>query len=301
MLKKITENCFANVNNGKIVFFRRHNENEKPIKMTLNTIDDAISQCYHILDKTFVEVVDIYNVIPEVKVKGELNEMREILFELQEEIKTVAENLEEETNKDFSHISEKFSRARNEHKVKIRELLKMFEGKDLSIIAEAHMEAAKRVEQLRNIIKGIFGQIRALEKIKEKSERRITKAYEELANYEIKLRKAKQKGMINKKELERIVNNIAGEKANKVLFAFDSLEKESVLVNPYFERIKSKEVQDLRKIKDYYSEWKKGKRKSEDFIKLISKARQKLKRMLINKKGFKNLEFYKERKGDVIG
>ena len=301
MLRKITKHCFANRDNGKIVFFRRRNENDKTTKMTLDTVDDAISQCYHILDKIFVEVVDTYKVIPEVKIRGELNEMRSILYELQVEIKILAKNLKGETNKDFSHISEKFKRAKNEHKIKIKELLNEFEGKDLSVLAKAHLEAAQRIEQLRNIIKGVFGQVRALEELREKSERKINKVYENLTKYEIKLRKAKKEGRINKKELEKIINNIAGGKANKVIFALESLEKENALVNPYFERIKSKEVQDLKKIKDYYKEWKKNERKGEDLIKLISKARKKLKRIVLDRKGFKNLDYYKEGKRDIIG
>ncbi len=270
IVKKITKNCFVN-ECGQVIFMREDNGKKK--KVVLETIDDAISQNYHILDNLLVEIADIYG--KSYVNFGEMSEIREVLDVLQTELRRMSYSLDSQSDFDFSDIVERFIHSKNINKRKFALLLSGFTGKEMDILSEAHDSVIRRVGELQGIIKGTIYQIKKMLRIKRDAERKIIYAHDILLICENKLKMTSFEN--RKRMIERVVKEVAGEKANKVVYALKSV----VPVNPYRDRVLSKDILKLEELseKDDYDR----------VVKLIRGARSKLKRVVRERDDFEGL------------
>ncbi|MGM0438823.1 MAG: hypothetical protein ACQEP3_00085 [Patescibacteria group bacterium] len=285
----MTKNCWIN-GQGQVVFSRKSGESTK--KVVLETIEDAISQNYHILDSLFIEFLENYEVT-QVQF-GEISVMRDILDNIQENITEMAGGIDPE-KVNLSYLVKDLKNSRNRHKVRIYSLLEG-DSQTMNELAIAHKSVVKRIEQLQGIIKGTLIQTRNLLEIRDDCEEKITYAHYVLATYELNLRKAKTvSGSEKEKIISKAVRDIAGKGANKVIFALDA----ATPVNPYKERIESREIKKLLELESYFEDWKRGEVSFRDIIRLISHARGKLKRIVRKNNDFQGIKKFTG--GDLIG
>lgn len=284
-IEKVTANCFID-EKGRVIFVRRENDKEKKVK--LETIEDAISQNLHILENLFVEFVETYDM--NWAKPGEFSEIRDVLQIIQEEIERMASGVNPKAV-DLSHIAERFKNSRNKHKKNIAALL--LDGpQTMSELTKAHVSAVKRIKELQGIIQGTIIQTKKLLKIREDTERKILYSYRVLTDWQVKLERLSEAPRKRKeKTLYQAARDIAGPKANKVIFTLQA----AIPVNPYKERIESREIKKLSEIEDYFKDWKVGSRNYNEIIELISKARKKLKRIVRKKRDFDILNRYQWR------
>lgn len=284
-IEKVTANCFIDKEGG-VVFIRKENDKEKKVK--LETIEAAISQNIHILENLFIEFVQTYDM--NWAKPGEFSEIRDVLQIIQEEIKRMASGISPESV-DLSRLAERFKNSRNEHKKNIAALL-LDSPQTISELTKAHASAVKRIKELQGIIQGTIIQTKKLLKIRNETERKILYSYDVLTYWQVRLERLSNASKEKKeKELSQAISDIAGKKANKVIFTL----KAATSVNPYKERIESKEIKNLSEIRNYFKEWKVGSRSYNEIIQLISKARKKLKRIVRKKKDFNILDRYQWR------
>jgi hypothetical protein len=278
---KITRKSFIN-EKGEVVFIRKANNKEKMVR--LEKIEDAISQNLHILENLFVEFFENYESIQADF--GEISEMRNIFEEIQKELTKMVTSINPK-KVDLSILVKGLKNSRNKHKKRIYQLL----GGDLQSIndlTEAHSAVVKRIEELQGIIKGTIIQTKKLVKIKKDSERKISYAYQILSKSELDLKEIKKKNKDGEEVIKRVISDIAGLKANKVIYTLEAVTP----VNPYKSRIESKDVQKLNRLVDLFTGWKNNKVEIEDIIQTISRARKKLKRIVRDKRNFKEINNY---------
>ncbi len=287
VIKRVTGNCIIN-SNGEVVFYRKNGDGKKQV--VLETIEDALSQNFHILENLFIEIVKTYD-MTFVK-SGEISEMRDILTIVEEKIGELAYSLNPD-KVDLSYLLDEFKGSRNKHKKNIALILEQ-NNLEMSDLADIHTSTVKRIEEIQGIISGTIEQTKKLAQIRSECIQRIIYAYNILTECESKLLKHKSASPeLRSKILRKTIREIAGEKANKVVFALNSVTK----VNPYKERVESKEVKRLAGLsKEFEYDYEKQEALTE-IVEIISSARSKLKRVVREKNGF-NL---KTIGGDLIG
>ena len=284
-MSNITKNLWIR-KDGKVIFQRSGQRDKRTV--VLETINDAISQNGHILDNLFVELVDCYG---QSFIKpGEISTMRDILETVQENTKMAASGLKEQTF-DMSGFLDDLDGARNRHKKEIAKLIK-----DKSLGSEEMTQIAvhtvRRIGELQSIIKGTLYQLNELMKIKKDADKKVNYAYNQLVSAEFRIMNASLMLETGKEQvLKEAVRDISGKGANKVLFTLKAVTP----VNPYKERIQSKEIKDLKKLNQLLSDWKRDEADFSDFIKITSKARSKLKRLILEQSNFKIIDEYLER------
>ncbi len=279
---KVTRKCFIN-EKGEVIFIRKSNGSEKMVR--LKEINDAISQNLHILENLFVEFFENYESVQADF--GEISDMRNILKEIQSEIKKTIFSLEPE-RVDLSFLVKGLENSRNKHKKRIYQLLNG-DLQSLNDLAEAHLSVVKRIKELQAIIKGTIVQTKRLIEIKEESQLKISYAYRILTRYELDLRKVKRKNKDKQLEIvSKAVSDIAGLKANKVIYTLKAVTP----VNPYKSRIESKDVQKLNSLVDLFTSWKNHKVEIGEIIQTITKARKKLKRIVREKNDYSVINKY---------
>lgn len=275
VVKRVTGNCIIN-SDGKVIFYRKNKNSKKEV--VLNTIEDALSQNFHILENLFLDVVQVYD--STFVQTGEISAARDVLSELEEKINHMASGLRPE-KVDLSYLVEDFRESKNEHKKRIFQILNQ-DNPEISDLAQAHLSTVNRIKELQGIIVGTINQTRKLIEIRNDCEQKIIYAHNVLAEYESKL-----SGINSESDdlrlVSKAVNDIAGEGANKVVFALNSVTR----VNPYRERVESREVKKLSKLPDLLEKWKREEVNLEDIIIRISSARSKLKRIVRKVNNFK--------------
>lgn len=272
--KKVTENCIIN-EQGKVVFYRKNGNSKKQV--VLDTIEDAISQNFHILESLFIEVVKTYdaNLIK----TGEISTVRDVLFELEDKVNEMAASLNPEKI-NLSYLVEDFKGSRNRHK---KNIVSILEKNELEIddLAQAQLSAVKRIKELQGIIIGTIAQTKKLTEIRISCERKIIYAHNILAEYEFKLSRINSASEKEKKKLiSKALRDIAGEGANKVVFTLNAVTR----VSPYKERVESNEVQKLTSL---YNDFEEGNLDLNDVISIIAAARSRLKRVVRKSDDFK--------------
>lgn len=273
-IKRVTSNCIIN-DRGEVVFYRNGRHSKKEV--VLNTIEDAISQNFHILENLFVDIVDIYD--KSLIKTGEISTVREIIFEIEDGIDQMAAGLKPE-DVDLSYLVKDLKRSKNKHKKNIAKILAS-ESSSLTDLAKAHSSAVKRVNQLQAIINGTIVQTKKLTEIRNDCHQKIIYAHDILAESELDLiRLESTPKELHDKVVSKIVKDIAGEGANKVVFALNSITK----VNPYKKRVESKEVKRLAELNNL---WVNKEINQEDVLTIISSARSKLKRVVRRVDNFK--------------
>ena len=265
-MSNITKNLWIR-KDGKVIFQRSGQRDKRTV--VLETINDAISQNGHILDNLFVELVDCYG---QSFIKpGEISTMRDILETVQENTKMAASGLKEQTF-DMSGFLDDLDGARNRHK---KEIAKLIKDKSLGSqeMTQIAVHTVRRIGELQSIIKGTLYQLNELMKIKKDADKKVNYAYNQLVSAEFRIMNASLMLETGKEQvLKEAVRDISGKGANKVLFTLKAVTP----VNPYKERIESKEIKDLKKLNQRLSDWKRNEADFGDFIKITSKARSKL-------------------------
>lgn len=300
---EVTPRCF--VDGGGYVVFLRQQEG-RCIPMVLKTIYDAISQCFHILDRTVGEVVDFYRRQPSVHAEGEIGQMRIVVLEIQKVIATlispegVSERSAEEVQVIFCQIIRRLGHVRNAHKLAVVVNLNQSRlpqgnrpkhlGEVLSP-ATAHLAALKRFDELLNITEGVVAQARQLIDIARVGEDRIKKVYEILGAYEAKVseivggieqiqRKAGVKCPPSQLSLLRRMAREIGSSGVNQVNALNGI----VRVEPFKSRIESVEVKRLARLDEYLDQWQEGKDSAlYTFQRTFGVARNKLKRLVRNR------------------
>ena len=285
-MSNITKNLWIR-KDGKVIFQRSGQRDKRTV--VLETINDAISQNGHILDNLFVELVDCYG---QSFIKpGEISTMRDILETVQKNTKMAASGLKEQTF-DMSGFLDDLDGARNRHK---KEIAKLIKDKSLGSqeMTQIAVHTVRRIGELQSIIKGTLYQLNELMKIKRDADKKINYAYNQLVSAEFRITRASITPEKDGREkiLKEAVRDISGKGANKVLFTLKAVTP----VNPYKERIQSKEIKDLKKLNQLLSDWKRNEADFGDFIKITSKARSKLKRLILEQSNFKMIDEYLER------
>ncbi|MDP3764747.1 MAG: hypothetical protein Q8Q95_03960 [bacterium] len=306
VIKEVTSHCFIN-GNGQVVFLRKKNGETGVV--VLNTIYDAISQCFHILDRTLGEVVDFYKRQPEVYGQGELADIREIMLELQHVLQLVTlpgvvpyeDTLVAQRR--LNQIPRRLGQVRNRHKVllvaHLNRISELRNGEGMRSVGavlepvQAHLAAVRRFDELDGIIQGVMIQARKLIEMTANAEDRIRSVYDNLGVYEHKALALAQQ-MEKREEAEgvqpvaeyiekfrTIANAVAGGKVNKVVYALRAI----VLVEPFKSRLESPNVKCLEKLHSYLEDWEKGNIKAlQTFLHAFGRARSKLKRVVRERK-----------------
>lgn len=297
----VTPHCFVN-GNGQVVFLRR--QDGKYVPTVLQTVNDAISQCFHILDCSVGEVVDFYQRQPLIHAEGEMGQMRGVVLEIQRAIAALIspEGISERSAKEmaitFDQIVRRLGRVRNAYKLAVVVNLNQsksdkgngFEhlGKILAP-ATAHLAALKRFDELLNIRAGVVTQARRLIAIAQQGEDRIKKVYELLGVYQAKVSQVVSEIERIQREtgvrcppgqlvlLRWITYEVSNPGANKVTNALNGI----VRVEPFKSRVESVEIRRLTRLGEYLDKWQEGKDSAlYTFQRTFGLARGKLKRLV---------------------
>ncbi len=301
IVHEVTPHCFVN-EIGQIVFLRR--QEGKHVPTVLQTMNDAISQCFHILDRTVGEVVDFYRRQPSIKTEGEIGEMRNVVLEIQSALANlispegVSERSAEEIQVVFGQIVRRLGQVRNAHKLAVVVNLNQSKSdrgngpKHLGEIlapAMAHLAALKRFDELLNITEGVAVQARYLIYIARQGEDRIKKVYKILGDYEARVGKIVCEIERIQREagircppgqlalLRWIAHEVSHPGVNKVTNALNGI----VRVEPFKSRVESAEIKRLARLHEYLDQWQEGKDQAlYTFQKTFGVARAKLKRLV---------------------
>lgn len=298
--RKVTAHCFID-ENGRVVFMRGMNGQRKPV--VLATIYDAISQCFHILDRIAGEALDFYNSQPSLYIKGERDEMRNVFMQLQSAIAVLSNSQASkkeaiEIQRGFEQIVVRLNKVRNRHKQLAQAYLRQTTGPrsnkpqslgEILAPAKAHLEAVERFQELNQISQGVIVQARALIKISLETEKRLRRIYELIVLYEqqahswlVEIEKCQRESGVrclpaHVRALCDIADDVARPKINKVTNAFKGV----ALVEPYKSRIESAEVQSLTHLHEYLEFWEAGNQALPlRFVNAFGRARTKLKRLV---------------------
>jgi len=275
-------NCFID-DEGRVVFIRENYGNKK--RSVSEDINSALSQNQHILEGRFKEFITIYN--DNWVKKGEFYKTQKILEILQKQIKKMSQSLDPK-EVDLSKLVEDLKNSRNKHKKNIFMLLNQG-PKGMKSLSRAQMEAVYRINQLQGIIKGTSVQVKKLLKIKRKNEKMIIFAHDSLAKAEIDLRNTVNSSVFEKeKAIRKVVRDINSRGANKVLIPLSLVVK----VNPFKERVESKEIKKLEELDLFYEEWKRNNDNFEKIIAVIAEARGKIKRIVRENNDFEEIKKY---------
>ncbi len=302
VVKEVTNHCFIN-SAGQVMFLRKVNGETTP--MALKNIYDAISQCFHILDRTLGEMVDFYADQPAVYREGEIGVIRGIILNLHEAINlmtssgAVASENALQVQRGFGQIVRRLGRVRNQHKkLLISHLQKVSQirnAQGMRVIgavlepAQAHLAAVKRFDELDGIAQGVMVQAQRLIEIAAQAESRISSVYLTLSFYEQQVKD--EMAQIEARErtdgvqpiaehithLRAIAQDVCGEGSNKVVNALRGV----VMVEPFKSRLESPDVRCLEKLDSYLDAWQNGQTESlHTFLRAFGRARTKLKRVV---------------------
>lgn len=302
VVKEVTSHCFIN-NEGQVVFLRRMNGETTP--MALQNIYDAISQCFHILDRTLGERVDFYADQPAVYREGEIGTIRGIILNLHEAINlmtasgAVAPENALQVQRGFGQIVRWLGQVHNQHKkLLIAHLQKVSQVRNAQSMravsevlkpAQAHLEAVKRFDELDGIAQGVMVQAQRLIEMAAQAESRISGVYLTLSFYEQQIKD--EMAQIEARErvdgvqpiaehltrLRALAKDVCGEGANKVVNALKGV----VMVEPFKSRLESPDVKCLEKLGSYLDAWQSGQPEAlHTFFRAFGRARAKLKRVV---------------------
>lgn len=186
-IKQMTPHCW--IEEGQTHFLRKVQLEERHV--VHQSIHDALTQCFHILDRNIGAVVKFYQDEPVLFGPGEVQEMEEISQKLQQVISAMVSQRDIgpgqalSAARTFELIGERLGRVRNEHKFRAqRRIVTMPPLTDekgrksttaLVQTGEVQTDILKRYNELYSITRGTFVQAqRLLQEIGE-SEERIAK------------------------------------------------------------------------------------------------------------------------------
>ncbi len=301
VVHEVTSHCFVD-GAGRVVFLRR--QEGKYVPTVLQTVYDAISQCFHILDRDVGEVVDFYHREPTVYVEGEIGEIRKVVLDIQNILATlispqgVSGRSAEQIKVAFDQIVRRLGNVRNAHKLAVVVNLNQskpnkgnrfeHEGEILAP-ARAHSGAIKRFNELRNITAGVMVQAGQLIAIAKQGEDRIRTVYGLLGTYEAKVSQIVSEVEQIQREagvrcppsqldlLRQIACKVSSPGANQVANGLNGI----VRVEPFKSRVESAEVKRLARLDEYLDQWQEGKDSAlYAFQRTFGGARGKLKRLV---------------------
>lgn len=301
VVKEVTPHCVID-NQGQVVFLRRVNGEEKLV--VCKTIYNAISQCFHILNRLLGEAIVFYRGQPTIFGQGEIGQLQEISRTLQEVISSITSckiipELEVFiAQRRFVQLVAQLGLVRNQHKVKLKGQLDHLpsitdkDGRRQAGTAVASSEsltiALQRFEEVDSIIRGTWIQAKKLIGLAVAAESRIEKVFGKLGNFqaqvdviilEIEAAQRATGEAIPADGLEKlgtIAKKVAGEGSNQIVNALKGIAP----VEPYKSRLEHRDVVCLENLPKYLDKWVGGKvKKIYTFQRAFGRARSKLARL----------------------